>query len=385
MTIPGGTMQAICDAIADAYDEPSVTMAVKFLMDERFDNIVGPGHFPWRVFNLVQWAAMNGRDVELVQALGRSRPKHAGMRDIYQKYGMSMAAQVQKAGKPDPAVPDGETTGGLEKIVRDHLQFQEFEVWLARMTEVGGRVCLIMINGAAQGTGFLVGPDVVLTNYHVMEPVLTGVRKATEVECVFDFKKLIDKTTTQTLVRLHPTDWRVDCSPYSKPEFDLTPDVADPSADELDYALIKLAEPVGSRPWAQRPDETGATPGRIASRGWLHLPEAAAILQPKMGVIIAQHPAGWPLKLAIDTDAIDQAGGRWLNKAGNRIRYATNTLGGSSGSPVFDLNWRLIALHHYGDPAYNHPPKYNQGVPVHLIRARLKGAGKDGLLGGSPM
>ena len=54
-----------------------------------------------------------------------------------------------------------------------------------------------------------------------------------------------------------------------------------------------------------------------------------------------------------------------------RIRYATNTEGGSSGSPVFTLEWGLAALHHYGDPVYAHP-KWNQGVPIDLIRARIE-------------
>jgi V8-like Glu-specific endopeptidase len=64
-----------------------------------------------------------------------------------------------------------------------------------------------------------------------------------------------------------------------------------------------------------------------------------------------------------------------------RVRYATNTLGGSSGSPCFNFDWDLIALHHYGDPSYNHP-KYNQGIPIGLIRERLRRQGKDQALEG---
>ena len=63
-----------------------------------------------------------------------------------------------------------------------------------------------------------------------------------------------------------------------------------------------------------------------------------------------------------------------------RVRYATNTEPGSSGSPCFDMNWQLAALHHYGDPAWLNP-KYNQGVPAHLIRQKIAAEGHAALLG----
>lgn len=103
----------------------------------------------------------------------------------------------------------------------------------------------------------------------------------------------------------------------------------------------------------------------------------------KMAIIIAQHPDGDPLKLALDTDAIDQERDHTLGlrPGGMRVRYATNTLGGSSGSPCFDFDWNLISLHHYGDTSYNQP-RYNQGIPIGPIRARLEQTGKAAHLGG---
>jgi hypothetical protein len=61
------------------------------------------------------------------------------------------------------------------------------------------------------------------------------------------------------------------------------------------------------------------------------------------------------------------------------VRYRTNTEGGSSGSPVFDQNWQLVALHHAGDPSW--VAKYNEGIPISLILAQLKARGVDGALG----
>jgi V8-like Glu-specific endopeptidase len=64
--------------------------------------------------------------------------------------------------------------------------------------------------------------------------------------------------------------------------------------------------------------------------------------------------------------------GRVLDHAANgvRLRHDAYTLGGSSGSPVFDANFQLVALHHAGDPAAG-PAQYNQAIPMTLIRADI--------------
>ena len=89
------------------------------------------------------------------------------------------------------------------------------------------------------------------------------------------------------------------------------------------------------------------------------MPESVPLITtaPPMPILILQHPNTEPLKLAVDT-----AGVLKLYENGTRIRYATNTEPGSSGSPCFDIDWKLIALHHYGDPQYDQA-QYNQGNP----------------------
>ena len=91
--------------------------------------------------------------------------------------------------------------------------------------------------------------------------------------------------------------------------------------------------------------------------------------------LIVQHPKGEPMKLALDTEAIIAA-----NAGMTRLRYKTNTDPGASGSPCFSMDWDIVALHHYGDPAWQRLPEFNQGIPIHLIQQRLnaKGLG-DGL------
>lgn len=48
------------------------------------------------------------------------------------------------------------------------------------------------------------------------------------------------------------------------------------------------------------------------------------------------------------------------------IRYRTNTLPGSSGSPCFSQGWDLVALHHNGDPEF-WTPTYNAAIMQALL------------------
>ena len=81
------------------------------------------------------------------------------------------------------------------------------------------------------------------------------------------------------------------------------------------------------------------------------------------------------MKLALDTQAVIG-----LNGNGTRIRYRTNTDPGSSGSPVFTMDWDIVALHHYGDPNWRNA-LFNQGVPIELIRHRIITDGFENALG----
>ncbi|MFL5341422.1 MAG: trypsin-like peptidase domain-containing protein [Gemmataceae bacterium] len=377
--MPGVNMKEIRDAILDAYDPQTLAMSLKFLMDERLANITPPGPFDFVVFSLIQWSDQNGRDVELVQSLGKDRPRNARMQQVYRKYGLAVPIGVQQAGGAKSATDAAD--GGLEKIVRPLLAVPDFGLWREKMTRVEGQVCRITLNGNAQGTGFLVGPDAILTNYHVMKPVIDGLPSGA-VECQFDFKLLKNGTAPYTPIKL-AADWLIDHSPYSDAEYAGTPDAKLPTPEELDYALIRLADSIGDRPWAKSPDASGNAP----NRGWVRVPDVAVAFAAKMAIIIAQHPDGQPMKLALDTDAIDQARGFWLNANGTRVRYATNTEGGSSGSPCFDFDWGLVALHHYGDPKANGSNlkplgNWNQGVPIGMIRDRLTRQNKAAALGG---
>jgi hypothetical protein len=155
----------------------------------------------------------------------------------------------------------------------------------------------------------------------------------------------------------------IDTSPYSAAEKTGKPDNPLPTLEELDYALLRLSIRVGEQQVEGAP------------RGWIALPKAVLPLPADAPILIVQHPEGAPMKLALDTQAVIG-----LNGNGTRIRYRTNTDPGSSGSPVFTMDWDLVALHHYGDPNWQNA-LFNQGVPIELIRQRIIKDGFENALG----
>ena len=75
-----------------------------------------------------------------------------------------------------------------------------------------------------------------------------------------------------------------------------------------------------------------------------------------------------------------------------RLRYRNNTKPGSSGSPVFDMNWNLVALHHGGYPTKRDleklkeegkpvPDGFNQGIPVNLTNDFVVSKGHEDFFG----
>jgi hypothetical protein len=333
------------------------------------------------VLNAVQQGEAAGWLPFLIAGVARARPLRTDIQTMYQQYaaslitdakrqeiygrikeayasfGLAPPVSVQQSGGADVTVIDS----GLERTIREELGYVEVSVWRDKLFRLEGRVCRVELNdaGVTMGTGFLVGAETLLTNYHVLEKVIEG-NGASAVRFHFDYKVLprggvSDGMSCGLKSPNNREVWLLGHGTYSAVEKEGTPDVAPPRAGELDYALVRLDAPVGTTPAG-----TGGP-----TRGWVEVPAAQPDFARITTLLILQHPRAEPLKLAFDTRPNVE-----LKHNGLRVRYATNTEGGSSGSPCFDKDWKLIALHHYGDPALNHP-KYNQGIPIGLIRRHL--------------
>jgi V8-like Glu-specific endopeptidase len=89
-------------------------------------------------------------------------------------------------------------------------------------------------------------------------------------------------------------------------------------------------------------------------------------------VCIIQHPMGEPKQIALVDNEIEYVDDQI-------VQYLTDTLPGSSGSPVFNESWELVALHHSGgwlpEPASTSTHFRNEGIMMSAIVADLVAAG----------
>jgi hypothetical protein len=221
------------------------------------------------------------------------------------------------------------------------------------------RVCRIKVSAPGQqtlGTGFLVGPDLVLTNHHVLEGGLSGKVPPSGVTFKFDFHTQSDFSINPTAPYGLSTDWRIADSPPSSADFDPSPVGLPEPTDELDYALVRLNGSPGT-------DELEIG----ERRGWLHLLDTGADPRPGEQLFIPQHPNGLPLRAAIG-EIVN------TNQGMTRLTHQVNTMKGSSGSPCFSLRFDLIAMHHAGSAEFAPAPR-NAAIPVRAITDHLKSRG----------
>jgi endonuclease G len=160
------------------------------------------------------------------------------------------------------------------------------------------------------GTGFLVSPDLLLTNWHVIpEPSC-----ATDLYANFGHERTERGTAAGTLFALDPGR----CF-YAHEGFD--------------FALIAVSR---AGTGAARLDELGTIP-LIGSVGKIRTGDPMHVIQ---------HPGGGPRQYAVTNNRLVD-----ILELEGFLHYESDTLRGSSGSPVFNQHWELVALHHSGVPA----------------------------------
>ncbi|MER9743797.1 MULTISPECIES: trypsin-like peptidase domain-containing protein [unclassified Mesorhizobium] len=355
MQLTGPQIGEVRDAIVATFTENDLGEFILIKFDLKLDVIIAQGNLNNRALHLVEYFNNRGIVTDLVREAYAERSRVEVWQCLDKLYGARPPTTLQASLRTTTAGPAG---AALEAVVKPRLKILNMELWRVGEAQAQARVCRVDIGPTPKGTGFLVGPDLVLTNYHVLTSVIAEPGAATSVKCVFDYKRLADGTVQQgRAVALAAGDgWLVDKSPPTQAELDDTPEATMPGLNELDFALLRLAEPIGAQPVA--------TP-TAGPRGFVPMPGLQPPLPAHGALIIVQHPDSEPVSFALDTDAIIA-----VNANGTRVRYATNTEHGSSGSPCFDMDWTLLALHHLGDPNWR-SPGYNQGVPIGLIANRV--------------
>jgi len=238
--------------------------------------------------------------------------------------------------------------GEAERIVLNGLTFEDAAVWIGTLAKMRRAVCRVEPQPenesiAGFGTGYLVAPDVVMTNFHVAEDFWDDQAKAGRVVLRFDYEKgASGVSVTDGAPFKLAMAWRGPAT-ASEAAKDRPWQVLSSPVSELDFALLRLDRPAG--------DDT--VDG--GARGFLTL--TAHSFYPTDPILILQHPNAAPLKLSFG--AVERP------DPPNRVLYDVNTEGGSSGSPCLTQNLKVTAIHHFG------LTENNRGVTHEAILAFL--------------
>lgn len=215
---------------------------------------------------------------------------------------------------------------------------------------ISNRMCRFTLDDEPEtnfGTGFLVGPEHVLTAAHLFfneDRSLIEAERHTRVRVEFEtlmIGEFIAASRGVTEVRL-AENWLMD--PARDDNAMATRDVKD-----LDYAIVRLATDVGNQ-----------TLGSGYRRGWFEIPEpdAAPVVVAGTMVKIFQY---------VDRASLRQSLG-WVTRISRDrsvVYYTASTLDAASGSAVLDDQSRLVAIHTGGPDDVG--TSENRGIP--LIRA----------------
>jgi endonuclease G, mitochondrial len=238
-------------------------------------------------------------------------PRPAGATTDASAAGVEVVADAAAAA---PAGSDASERAGivLERIINtaDFVDVRYLEAGVA----AARAVCRIDIRDDSGrtvgfGTGSLVAPRLLLTNHHVLESAEVAAASRAE----FDFQDGLDG------------------QPLTSTSFALDPGLFFLADSELDFALVAV----------------GVGPQALELFGRNPLIEAEGKAVVGEFVTIVQHPRGHKKQVALRENRI-------VDLFESFLHYEADTEPGSSGSPVFNDQWEIVALHHASVPAPSH-------------------------------
>jgi len=249
----------------------------------------------------------------------------------------SAATAIPVEPMPDAAYHGPVGAEGFERLTSKSNSLRPIG-FLMRGWKVSQSVGRIVLADKSTGSGFMIPNDIFITNNHVLSSAETA--RTARIE--FNYQQTPEGGDAQ------PDPYPLD------PDNGFATSLTDAQGGD-DWTAVKVK---------------GNPTAKWGSLSLVTLPTGS----PKEDdeVIIIQHPMGGPKQIALSHNLVVFADAR-------RLQYLTDTLAGSSGSPVLDIQWRVVGLHHswktLSDPNTKAPLIANQGTHINVVIEGLKAKG----------
>ncbi|MEH2334375.1 effector-associated domain EAD1-containing protein [Nostoc sp.] len=314
MNLSGAELKKLVKAIVSAYPTKSdLAMMVEFELEENLEAIAGGENLTDIVFKLLtRWAIPRGKTYRLILAAYETNPGNEDLKKFYDSVVINKRFILDVPVTRTDFGPNINWKGETDEIQLQNWLKPKFDYWdvgfLKRAIQQSTSVCRIEIPSCnIMGTGVLITPNKVLTNYHVFHPNEENNAR----DAVLNFGCF----TSDNGVKDYGSSFKLD---NQKPILRFS------KTEHLDYILLQVESKITQ--------EKNIKPARWDER---KLPIE------KMGISVLQHPEGDSMKLSISHDGITG-----VYHDSGLVQYVNKTALGSSGSPCFDEDWCLVALHH---------------------------------------
>ncbi|MGJ3250934.1 MAG: trypsin-like peptidase domain-containing protein [Elainellaceae cyanobacterium] len=272
--------------------------------------------------DLIEHFEESGNIPDLILALHKERPRNPEVKQLmlrlqgflHQRFVLDPAFE-EKIDYPFE-LPTAYEDVQLEAFLPRQFSYEADVGKLKRGLQLANAVCKVSFTDCDRtGTGVLVAPDLVLTNYHVLSSQVIEERSQLAEKAktlIFEFGFVSQEHNSLVSPDTFAVETTEPLVAYSPPH-------------KLDYALLRVESRIT--------DAQYITP----------IPTLSLLspLSPRDGLNVLQHPQGNVMQVSLSASGVVQT-----DVSRGRVWYVNRTQGGSSGSPCFSNDWNLVALHH---------------------------------------